>query len=182
MNHDRVGRRYDLKFATYGLESLRKSIVGIHHKRKLSESFLSKRNRATWVPSNVRTILDEHWTSIDFQNKRLIAKEPQHIVVDLYLHKLITKKWLISYNGCQLLGREWVNDKTRELAVNSIFYLFKHYFKLKYEQRRQEVEKSTTEEATFANDSNSISINYNDIYLKVVGSKNEKGMYMDLEN
>ncbi|RDY01062.1 hypothetical protein CR513_15668, partial [Mucuna pruriens] len=57
---------------------------------------------------------------------------------------------------------EWVNDKTRELA-------------LKYEQRRQEVQKSTTEEASSANDSNSVPINDNDIYLEVVGGKNEKG-------
>ncbi|RDX82426.1 hypothetical protein CR513_36775, partial [Mucuna pruriens] len=46
---------------------------------------------------------------------------------------------------------------------------------LKYEQRRQEVQKSTTEEATSANDSNSVPINDNDIYLEVVGGKNEKG-------
>ncbi|RDX66326.1 hypothetical protein CR513_54918, partial [Mucuna pruriens] len=46
---------------------------------------------------------------------------------------------------------------------------------LKYEQRRQEVQKSSTEEASSTNDSNSVPINDNDIYLEVVGGKNKKG-------
>ncbi|RDX86840.1 hypothetical protein CR513_31774, partial [Mucuna pruriens] len=67
--------------------------------------------------------------------------------------------WEVVEKTKKLKSGEWVNDKTRELAVNSIFYLFKHYFK----------------EATSTNDSNSIPINDYDIYLEVVGGKNEKG-------
>ncbi|RDY11152.1 hypothetical protein CR513_04230, partial [Mucuna pruriens] len=163
MNHGRVGRRYDLKFATYGLESSRKSIVGIHHKRKLSESFLRKKirnghDRATWIPLSVRTILDEHWASTDFQNKRSIAKENKR----LHNYNGPPTTWEVVEKTKKLKSGEWVNDKTRELA-------------LKYEQRRQEVQKSTTEEASSANDSNSVPINDNDIYLEVVGGKKEKG-------
>ncbi|RDX89252.1 hypothetical protein CR513_29048, partial [Mucuna pruriens] len=46
---------------------------------------------------------------------------------------------------------------------------------LKYEQQRQEVQKSSTKEASSANDSNFVPINDNDIYLEVVGGKNKKG-------
>ncbi|RDX85162.1 hypothetical protein CR513_33685, partial [Mucuna pruriens] len=53
--------------------------------------------------------------------------------------------------------------------------------KLKYEQRRQEIQKSNTEKATYGNDSNSVPINDNDIYLEVVGGKNEKGNVYGLE-
>ncbi|RDY06516.1 hypothetical protein CR513_09482, partial [Mucuna pruriens] len=34
---------------------------------------------ATWIPSNVLTILDEHWASTDFQNKRSIVKASRAI-------------------------------------------------------------------------------------------------------
>ncbi|RDY12874.1 hypothetical protein CR513_02271, partial [Mucuna pruriens] len=110
--------------------------------------------RATWIPSN-------------FQNKRSIVKANRAIDkgASTYCGYTITTTANCLGGGGEnqkLKSGEWVNDKTRKLA-------------LKYEQRRQEVQKSTTEEATFVNDSNSVPINDNDIYLKVVGGKNEKG-------
>ncbi|RDY04276.1 hypothetical protein CR513_12031, partial [Mucuna pruriens] len=77
--------------------------------------------------------------------------------------KLYSDTKLHSYNGRQ----PWeVVKKTKNLKSGEW---------LKYEQRGQEVQKSTTEEATSANDSNFVPINDNDIYLEVVGGKNEKG-------
>ncbi|RDY07223.1 hypothetical protein CR513_08697, partial [Mucuna pruriens] len=62
----------------------------------------------------------------------ILPSEPQPIVVDLYLHKLITKKmaiqlqrppsaWEVVEKTRKLKSGEWVNDKTHELAINSIF-------------------------------------------------------------
>ncbi|RDX65253.1 hypothetical protein CR513_56110, partial [Mucuna pruriens] len=95
----------------------------------------------------------------------LLIKESQHIVVDLYLHELITKNCYTATTVANCLGGGGENQK----------------LKLKYEQQQQEVQKSTTEEATSANDSNSVPINDNDIYLEVVGGKNEKGNVYGLD-
>ncbi|RDY14048.1 hypothetical protein CR513_00944, partial [Mucuna pruriens] len=135
-------------------------------------------DRATWIQPSVQKILDEHWASTDFQNKRSTAKANQAIDKGASAYCGGSISTIAHYEKNEktkkLKSGEWVNDKTCELVVNSIFYLFKHYFKLKYEQRGQEVQKSTTEEATSANDSNFVLINDNDIYLEVVGGKNEK--------
>ncbi|RDX86187.1 hypothetical protein CR513_32510, partial [Mucuna pruriens] len=87
MNHDRVGKRYGLKFVTCGSKSLRggnlsqEQIIRVILEQKGSHIYKNVMNKirnghdhATWISPSVQTILDEHWASIDFQNKRLIAK------------------------------------------------------------------------------------------------------------
>ncbi|RDX88551.1 hypothetical protein CR513_29843, partial [Mucuna pruriens] len=98
-----------------------------------------------------------------FQNKRLIAKANRaidkgalaycggSISTPAQYEKVATQlqrpptAWEVVEKTKKLKSGEWVNDKTRELA-----------------------------EATFANGFNSVRINDNDIYLEVVGGKNEK--------
>ncbi|RDX62705.1 hypothetical protein CR513_58932, partial [Mucuna pruriens] len=140
--HGRVGRRYGLKFMTCGLESLRwdpseEQTTKVIFKKKGSRIYKNTMNkirnghdRATWIPPSVRTILDEHWASTDFQNKRSIAKANRAI------------------------------DKGASTYCGGSISTSAHYEKM---------------EVTFGNDSNSVPINDNDIYLEVVWGKNEKG-------
>ncbi|RDX85154.1 hypothetical protein CR513_33687, partial [Mucuna pruriens] len=62
-----------------------------------------------------------------------------------------------------------VVEKTKKLNLILNFLL-----KLKYKQRQQELQQSAMEEGTSINDSNSLSINDNDIYLEVFGRRNAK--------
>ncbi|RDX67598.1 hypothetical protein CR513_53509, partial [Mucuna pruriens] len=86
-----------------------------------------------------------------------------------------------SWKKAQLEVRDlWFREFKKEYTWDSpqeqtIRVIFEQTIRLKYEQRQQEVQKFTTKEATFGNDSNFVSINDNDIYLEVVGGKNEKG-------
>ncbi|RDX92891.1 hypothetical protein CR513_24918, partial [Mucuna pruriens] len=115
-------------------------------------------DHATWIPLNIRTTLDEHWASIDFQNKSTIAKANRAI------DKGASAYCCGASMGTMCLGGGGENKK----------------FKLKYQQRREELQQSVTEERTFANDSSFASINDNDIYYEVVGGKNEKGNIYEL--
>ncbi|RDX58942.1 hypothetical protein CR513_61939, partial [Mucuna pruriens] len=108
---------------------------------KVLESFFSKRAYA--FTKIVRIILDEHWTSTNFQNKSLIVKTNR--VIDkgtsTYCGGFIST--LAYYEN--MLPSAWeVTEKTKKLRTSST-------------------------------ESNSFSINDNDIYLEVVGGKNEKG-------
>ncbi|RDX75560.1 hypothetical protein CR513_44540, partial [Mucuna pruriens] len=105
---------------------------------------------ATWIPPNVRTSLDEHWSSTDFQNKRSINKANRAI-----------NKGASAYCG-------------GSISTSA------HYEKMATQLQRPPTAWEV--EATSANDSNSIPINDNDIYLEVVGGKNKKGNVYGLGN
>ncbi|RDY05575.1 hypothetical protein CR513_10571, partial [Mucuna pruriens] len=173
MNRGRLGRRYDFKFVTCGSESLRwdpqheQSIRAIFKQKgsRILKNAMNKirngHNNATWIPANVRAALDQHWGSIDFQNKSSIAKANQAIdkgVSTYYGGSISTVAHYekMSFNGFQVLGRWWRKQK-------------------KNNWRMEELQQCAMEASTSANDSSSTSINDDDVYYDIVRGKNGKG-------
>ncbi|RDX67811.1 hypothetical protein CR513_53270, partial [Mucuna pruriens] len=89
--------------------------VGPLSEAKYQSHFLSKRvhafskyrnghDCATWIPPNVRTILDEHWGSIAKENQAIDKRASTYCCgfISTLVHY---KKWLYNFNGCQVLER-----------------------------------------------------------------------------
>ncbi|KAH1221487.1 hypothetical protein GmHk_12G034894 [Glycine max] len=139
---------------------------------RILESAMNKirngQDKGKWITTNVRAALDEHWGSTDFLNKSSTTKANPSvdrgastycggsISTAAHFEKLSKEfqrsstAWEVMEKTKKLKSGEWVNDKSREFAI---------------------------EEGTSTQDSpnTATSVNDNEIYLNVVGGPNYKG-------